>query len=118
MPRVALVTGSNKGIGFAIVKALCKQFNGEVFISARDVGRGTAAVESLKAEGLNPLFQQLDINDHSSVCAARDFFQQEYGGLDVLVNNAGIAFKSNITSTRILLNMTVCRLWYVEWKLT
>ncbi|XP_062302578.1 carbonyl reductase [NADPH] 1-like [Osmerus eperlanus] len=93
MPGVALVTGSNKGIGFAIVKALCKQFNGEVFLSARDVGRGTAAVESLKAEGLNLLFQQLDINDHSSVCAARDFFQQEYGGLDVLVNNAGIAFK-------------------------
>lgn len=93
MTRVALVTGSNKGIGFAIVRALCKQFNGEVFLSARDVARGTVAVENLKAEGLNPQFHQLDINDPSSVRAARDFFKQKYGGIDVLVNNAGIAFK-------------------------
>lgn len=94
MPKVALVTGSNKGIGFAIVRSLCKQFNGDVFLSSRDAGRGTAAVESLNSEGLKPLFQQLDINDPESVRAARDFFNEKYGGLDVLINNAGIAFKS------------------------
>ncbi|XP_028837310.1 carbonyl reductase [NADPH] 1 [Denticeps clupeoides] len=91
--KVALVTGSNKGIGLAIVRALCKQFTGDVYVTARDVGRGTAAVESLKAEGLNPLFHPLDIGDPASVLAARDFFRDKYGGVDVLVNNAGIAFK-------------------------
>ncbi|KAG9348793.1 hypothetical protein JZ751_029110 [Albula glossodonta] len=91
--KVALVTGSNKGIGFAVVRALCKQFPGDVYLSARDVGRGTAAIESLKTEGLNPLFHQLDITDPASVRCARDFFKEKYGGLDVLINNAGIAFK-------------------------
>lgn len=94
-PKVALVTGSNKGIGFAVVRSLCKQFTGDVYLSARDVDRGTAAIESLKAEGLNPLFRQLDITDPASVGCARDFFKEKYGGLDVLVNNVGIAFKSN-----------------------
>ncbi|KAL4657009.1 carbonyl reductase NADPH 1-like [Arapaima gigas] len=120
-PRVALVTGSNKGIGFAVVRALCKQFTGDVYLSARDVGRGTKAVESLKAEGLEPLFRHLDITDPESVRAARDFFKEKYGGLDVLINNAGIAFKmadktpfgiqaevtlkTNFLSTRDMCNM-------------
>uniref|UniRef100_A0A0E9WIX1 Carbonyl reductase 1 n=1 Tax=Anguilla anguilla TaxID=7936 RepID=A0A0E9WIX1_ANGAN len=93
--KVALVTGSNKGIGFAVVRALCKEFPGDVYLSARDVDRGTAAVENLKTEGLNPFFHQLDISDPASVRHARDFFKEKYGGLDVLVNNAGIAFKVN-----------------------
>lgn len=92
--KVALVTGSNKGIGLAVVRALCKQYDGDVYLTARDAGRGTAAVEGLKAEGLAPLFRQLDINDLESVRAARDFFKAQYGGVDVLINNAGIAFKS------------------------
>lgn len=35
--RVAVVTGSNKGIGLAVVQALCKQFEGDVYLTARDV---------------------------------------------------------------------------------
>lgn len=89
------MTGSNKGIGLATVRALCKQYDGDVYLAARDVARGTAAVEGLRAEGLAPRFHQLDITDAGSVRAARDFFKAEYGGVDVLVNNAGIAFKSN-----------------------
>ncbi|XP_076159738.1 carbonyl reductase [NADPH] 1-like [Alosa pseudoharengus] len=92
-PKVALVTGSNKGIGLAVVRSLCKQFTGDVYLASRDVGRGTAAVENLKAEGLKPLFHQLDITDPESVRTARDYFQENYGGLDVLINNAAIAFK-------------------------
>ncbi len=92
--KVALVTGGNKGIGFAIVRAMCKDFAGDVYMTARDVGRGTAAVDSLRKEGLAPLFHRLDITDPDSVRSARDFFTEKYGGLDVLVNNAGIAFKS------------------------
>ncbi|MBN3312009.1 CBR1 reductase, partial [Atractosteus spatula] len=97
-PRVAVVTGSNKGIGFAVVRALCKQFTGDVYITARDVGRGQAAVQSLKSEGLNPLFHQLDITDLTSIRTLRDFLKERYGGIDVLINNAGIAFKVNDTT--------------------
>uniref|UniRef100_A0A8D0GX39 Uncharacterized protein n=1 Tax=Sphenodon punctatus TaxID=8508 RepID=A0A8D0GX39_SPHPU len=91
--QVAVVTGSNKGIGLAIVRALCKKFSGDVYLTARDTGRGQAAVAKLQEEGLKPLFHQLDINDLQSIQTLRDFLKEKYGGLNVLVNNAGIAFK-------------------------
>uniref|UniRef100_UPI00109FBCDD carbonyl reductase [NADPH] 1-like isoform X2 n=1 Tax=Podarcis muralis TaxID=64176 RepID=UPI00109FBCDD len=90
---VAVVTGSNKGIGLAIVRALCKQFTGDVYLTARDVERGKEAVAKLQAEGLKPQFHQLDINDLQSIRTLRDFLKEKYGGLNVLINNAGIAFK-------------------------
>ncbi|XP_002721300.3 carbonyl reductase [NADPH] 1 [Oryctolagus cuniculus] len=92
--RVALVTGANKGIGFAIARALCRLFSGDVVLTARDEARGRAAVQQLQAEGLSPRFHQLDITDLQSIRALRDFLRREYGGLNVLVNNAGIAFKT------------------------
>ncbi|XP_070696726.1 carbonyl reductase [NADPH] 1 [Pempheris klunzingeri] len=91
--RVAVVTGSNKGIGLAIVQALCKQFQGDVYLTARDVGRGQEAVNSLASDGLKAMFHQLDINDLNSITTAAAFFKDKYGGVDVLINNAGIAFK-------------------------
>ncbi|NXB35397.1 CBR1 reductase, partial [Eulacestoma nigropectus] len=95
---VAVVTGSNKGIGLAIVRALCKQFPGDVYLTSRDPGLGQAAVAQLQQEGLRPLFHQLDINDLQSIQALRDFLKEKYGGLNVLVNNAGIAFKVHDTT--------------------
>ena len=62
-------------------------------VSARDEGRGQAAVQELEKEGLHPKFHQLDILDHSSIVRLKDFLQSTYNGLDVLVNNVGIAFK-------------------------
>ncbi|XP_043330620.1 carbonyl reductase [NADPH] 1-like [Cervus canadensis] len=91
--RVALVTGANKGLGFAITRDLCRRFPGDVVLTARDEARGLAAVQQLQAEGLSPRFHQLDITDLQSIRAVRDFLHKEYGGLDVLVNNAGIAFQ-------------------------
>uniref|UniRef100_A0A8D0XG85 Carbonyl reductase (NADPH) n=1 Tax=Sus scrofa TaxID=9823 RepID=A0A8D0XG85_PIG len=90
---LALVTGANKPIGFAIVRDLCRQFAGDVVLTARDVARGQAAVKQLQAEGLSPRFHQLDIIDLQSIRALCDFLRKEYGGLDVLVNNAAIAFQ-------------------------
>nr|XP_042115503.1 carbonyl reductase [NADPH] 1-like isoform X1 [Peromyscus maniculatus bairdii] len=89
--QVALVTGGNRGIGFAITRDLCRKFSGDVVLTARDEARGQAAVQQLQAEGLSPRFHQLDIDDPQSIRALRDFLLEEYGGLDVLVNNAGIS---------------------------
>uniref|UniRef100_UPI00202188ED carbonyl reductase [NADPH] 1 isoform X2 n=1 Tax=Myodes glareolus TaxID=447135 RepID=UPI00202188ED len=88
--HVALVTGANKGLGFAITRGLCQKFSGDVVLTARNQARGQAAVQQLQAEGLNPRFHQLDIDDLQSIRATRDFLLREYGGLDVLINNAGI----------------------------
>jgi carbonyl reductase 1 len=95
--RVAVVTGSNKGIGFAIVRGLCKQFQGHVYLTARDEGRGKEAIAELEKEGLHPKFHQLDIEDTKSVENLKQFLQKTYGGLDILVNNAGFAFKQSAT---------------------
>jgi carbonyl reductase 1 len=46
---------------------------------------------------LNPKFAQLDINCSDSIAKFKDFIQNNHGGLDVLVNNAGIAFKHDST---------------------
>ena len=93
MAKVAVVTGSNKGIGFAIVRGMCKEFQGDVYLTARDVQRGEKAVEELKKEGLHPKFHQLDTTNKESIVTLAKFLQNNYGGIDVLVNNAGMMFK-------------------------
>ncbi|CAH4032796.1 carbonyl reductase [NADPH] 1-like [Pieris brassicae] len=93
--KVAVVTGSNKGIGFAIVRGLCKRFDGDVYLTSRDLNRGQNAVAELNKEGLRPKYHQLDITDPKSVEKLRDYLKENYGGIDILVNNAAIAFKVN-----------------------
>lgn len=87
------VTGGNKGIGFAIVKSLCQKFDGIVYLTARDVKRGQTAAEKLEKEGFKPIFHQLDTTDTKSIETFRDHLQATHGRLDVLINNAAIAFK-------------------------
>ena len=60
---------------------------------ARNEANGKEALKKLNAEGLKPVFHQLDITDVASVQRMRDFLHKNYGGLDVLVNNAAIAYK-------------------------
>ncbi|XP_065208812.1 carbonyl reductase [NADPH] 3-like isoform X2 [Planococcus citri] len=93
LKKVAVVTGGNKGIGYAIVEGLCQNFSGDVFLTARDEGRGLAAVKALNEMGYHPKFHQLDITDDQSIIKFNNYLLHEYGGLDVLINNAGIAFK-------------------------
>ena len=93
MTKVAVVTGANKGIGLAIVKNLIPKFNGDVYLTSRNVTLGQESVEKLKSQGLEPKFHQLDINKEESVVKLRDHIKEKYGGIDVLINNAGIAFK-------------------------
>jgi len=90
--RVAIVTGSNKGIGFGTVRGLSKKFEGDVYLTAPNSDLGLAAVDELKKEGCHVLFHQLDINETNSIEGIRDFMKDKYGGIDVLVNNAGIMF--------------------------
>ncbi|KAL0810199.1 hypothetical protein ABMA28_010983 [Loxostege sticticalis] len=93
--KVAIVTGSNKGIGYAIVRGLCKKFDGLVYLTSRDVERGKKAVADLEKEGLHPCFHQLDITDNKSIETFRDFIKEKHGGIDILVNNAAIAFTAD-----------------------
>lgn len=90
---VAIVTGANKGIGFQVVKDLCKHFKGTdttVYLTARDQTRGEEAVQKCNAEGLFPHFLQMDVTNPKTIDAARDFIKEKHGGVDILVNNAAI----------------------------
>ncbi|CAN1780167.1 (+)-neomenthol dehydrogenase [Linum perenne] len=90
---VAVVTGGNKGIGFAVVKKLA-EMGLTVVLTARDVGRGKQAVETLISEfGLNGVkFMQLDVTDPCSISTFVSQFQKDFCVLDILVNNAGVSF--------------------------
>ncbi|XP_052171667.1 (+)-neomenthol dehydrogenase-like [Diospyros lotus] len=84
--RYAVVTGSNKGIGFEICRQLA--CNGVlVVLTARDEKKGLEAVEKLKGCGLSDLvfFHQLDVVDPSSVASLVDFIKTKFGRLDILV---------------------------------
>ena len=50
-------------------------------------------MDELAKEGLSPKFHQLDIDDTSSINKLKDFVKDKYGGLNILVNNAGVAYK-------------------------
>ena len=96
--RIALVTGGNKGIGAAICRALASSTNPpiHVLLGARDSARGKEAVQQLRAGGRDNVdFLPLDISDPSSIQQAAATVKEKYGGLDVLVNNAGIASKGD-----------------------
>lgn len=85
----ALITGANKGIGFAIAKGLAEQ-GMTVWIGARDPERGEAAVAELTKDGLDARFLAIDVADDASVENAVTRLSNEIDALHVLVNNAGI----------------------------
>lgn len=103
MQRIFVVTGANKGIGYGIVKGLATQIqNGIIYLTARDTSRGEAALTKVIAELGNlrqseVRFHQLDITDRNSVEKFATYLKKEHNGLDVLINNAGFAFKQAAT---------------------
>ena len=89
-PKVAVVTGGNRGIGFEI----CRQLAGlgmRVVLASRDLATGEAAVARLAEFGLRAVVSHpLDVTSEASVSALTAWVDQQYGACDVLVNNAGI----------------------------
>ena len=88
--KVAVVTGSNKGIGFTMVKILCAKFDGDVYLTARNDERGHDAVKKLESKGLKVSYHQLDIDSKESVSRFKTAILKKYGGIDLLINNAAI----------------------------
>lgn len=85
--RVALVTGANQGIGLQIAKAMAA--NGyTVLVGSRNLEKGEAAALSI---GPAAHALQLDVTVPASIAAAAERIRQDFGRLDVLVNNAAIS---------------------------
>jgi carbonyl reductase 1 len=88
--RVALVTGANRGIGREIGRQLARR-GFTVVLGSRALAAGHDAAEGLAREGLDAEAGQLDVADAASIEALAVAIDARHGGLDVLVNNAGIA---------------------------
>ena len=89
--KTALVTGGNKGIGFATVKALAKK-GYKVWLGSRSEIAGKAAVEKLRTEGLDVHLLVIDITYNYGVKHAFDILSEQTSHLNLLVNNAGVSF--------------------------
>jgi NAD(P)-dependent dehydrogenase (short-subunit alcohol dehydrogenase family) len=87
---LALITGANKGIGFAAARLLGLR-GVDVILGARDELRGKQAAESLRAEGITASPVHLDVTDSGTVREAAAEIARHHPRLDILVNNAGTA---------------------------
>jgi NAD(P)-dependent dehydrogenase (short-subunit alcohol dehydrogenase family) len=89
-PRVAVVTGANRGIGFEVARQLAQR-GMQVVLGSRAPAQGAAAVGKLAECGLtNVVSHPLDVTSDTSTAVFAAWVEQEFGACDVLVNNAGV----------------------------
>lgn len=87
--RIAVVTGANRGIGYATVRQLAS-LGMRVVLTSRDRDKGQEATNQLTAENLDVLYHPLDVTDPESIEQLKEFVIEQFGRVDVLINNAGI----------------------------
>lgn len=105
----ALVTGGNKGIGFAVCKGLAAA-GFEVILAARSLDKSKQAAEQLQSTGSQVRSLELDVTNDDSIHRAAEDLSGEISHLDVLVNNAGIYPDEGVnilTVSRDLLNLAM-----------
>ena len=99
--KVALITGANKGIGLEIARQLGRQ-GMAVVLGSRDPQRGQSAADALSSEGIDAYTVKLEVTEAADREAALVFLQEQFGRLDVLVNNAGVMLESEGISPDVL----------------
>ncbi|CAI9268857.1 unnamed protein product [Lactuca saligna] len=92
---VVIITGANKGIGYALVKRFA-ELGLTVVLTSRDQSRGLQAMDSLKVLGVDHhvRFFQLDISDPISIQSFVSWFRSSFKAFDILVNNAAVCFNA------------------------
>jgi NAD(P)-dependent dehydrogenase (short-subunit alcohol dehydrogenase family) len=87
--KVAIITGGNRGIGFAIAEGLAKA-GASVVIANRNAEAGDKAVDSIKSDGFKAASVPVDVSLKSSVENLVTKVLEDFGRIDILVNNAGV----------------------------
>jgi NAD(P)-dependent dehydrogenase (short-subunit alcohol dehydrogenase family) len=88
--KVAVITGSHKGLGYAIACHLAQQENIQVVLTSRQEQDGLAAQQRLSSKNIQVDFHPLDVTSDASVQQFTTWMEQTYGRVDILVNNAGV----------------------------
>jgi NAD(P)-dependent dehydrogenase (short-subunit alcohol dehydrogenase family) len=87
--KIALITGANKGIGKETARQL-GQLGYTVLLGARDLAKGQAAADELKAEGIDAQAVEIDVTSGASIKKAVGWVTEHFSHLDALINNAGV----------------------------
>ncbi len=91
--RIALITGSSQGIGFALARGLAEH-GATVIINGRDRGKVDQAFTLLEDDGHKVFASAFDVTNAADVRAAIEMIEVEIGALDILVNNAGMQYRA------------------------
>jgi gluconate 5-dehydrogenase len=89
----ALITGSSRGIGFGLAEALGGA-GAEIILNGRDTEALGLAAEKLATDGITSRALAFDVTNEESVAEAIDYCETELGPIDILINNAGMQFRS------------------------
>lgn len=95
--KSVLVTGGSRGIGAAIAKRLAKEGANVAITYQASAEKAAAVVKEIETFGVKGLAIQADSADPHAVTAAVDLTAKTFGGLDIIVNNAGIGLYKDIT---------------------
>ena len=91
--RLALVTGSSQGIGLALARGL-GEAGAALVVNGRDTEKLAGAAETLRADGLTVHERAFDVTDGAAVIEAVDGIERDIGPIEILVNNAGMQFRT------------------------
>ena len=103
--KTVLITGGNKGIGFETARQLGK-LGFTILLGSRDLSRGQEATTKLMTENIQAKVITLDVTDLDTIQSAVKQIDQQYGSLDVLINNAGIGLDGGVPPSQLeLINL-------------
>jgi NAD(P)-dependent dehydrogenase (short-subunit alcohol dehydrogenase family) len=95
--KIAIVTGASRGIGRAIAQRLAND-GAKVVLTARDQGLLESAVSEIQAAGGAAAFMPLDLREPDAPAQLAQFAQAHFGGIDIVVNNAGATKRGDFLS--------------------
>jgi NAD(P)-dependent dehydrogenase (short-subunit alcohol dehydrogenase family) len=108
MTKVAVITGANRGLGFATARRLGRA-GVKVIVGARTPADGERAAAALRREGVDAEPVSIDVDSPASVQAAAEQVAQEHGRIDILVNNAGILPEATAAAAERPLDLRLLR---------
>lgn len=100
MDKVILITGASSGIGAGIARELARA-GATLVLGARRTERLEALADEIRGEAGRVLTRRLDVTDRADMAAFAEAARQEFGRVDVIVNNAGIMPLSPMASMKV-----------------